>query len=243
MTKAVLGVIAGTGFYDLGIFEGREVVEIETPYGKPSSPYEVGLYNGKGVAFLPRHGKEHTIPPHKVNFQANIWGLNNLGVEKVLGINSMGSLKLEITPPCIAVPGDYVNFFSVPTFYDTEVKHVTPELDAPLRENILEAARDINVPVHDGGVAIQTTGPRFETPAEVKILANWGDFVGMNMASEATLCKELEMPFANIASIDNYASGLSEEKPSFELCLENSKKNREKMLSLVKAAIEKILAD
>jgi len=241
--EATLGILAGTGFYDLGIFDDKEEVELETEHGKPSGPYEIGNYHGKGVAFLPRHGKRHTIPPHRVNHRANVLGFQQLGVKWVIGINSMGSLKPDIKPPCIAIPDDYVSFFDIPTYYDEgDVKHATPGLDPFLRKTMLEAASSLDIPVHDGGAAVQTRGPRFETPAEIRVLARWGELVGMNMASEATLCNELELPFANIASIDNYGNGIGGEVPSFELVLANSKHNREKLRAIIKTAIERLLA-
>ncbi len=238
MGKVYLGILAGTGFYDLGLFDDTESVEVETPYGRPSAPYEIGYYKGKGIAFLPRHGKEHTIPPHRVNFCANIWGLKELGVEKVIGINSMGSLKPEIRPPCIAIPHDYVSFFDIPTFYNNEVKHATPKIDEDMRSLLIKAAKDIGLNVRDNAVAVQTRGPRFETPAEIRILAGWGDLVGMNMASEATLCSELSIPYANIATVDNYANGVMGEVPTFEKVLSNSKRNAERVRSLLKKAVE-----
>ncbi|MCK4718306.1 MAG: MTAP family purine nucleoside phosphorylase [Thermoplasmata archaeon] len=241
MTEVELGILAGTGFYDLDILDTWKNVELDTPYGKPSAPYKIGRYNGRGIAFLPRHGKEHTIPPHKVNFKANIWGLRELGASNVMGINSMGSLKEEIVPPCIVIPDDYVGFFDIPTFYDEEVKHASPDLSEELRDTLLEAARTRGIEVRDGGVAVQTTGPRFETRAEIKILSNWGDLVGMNMASEATLCSELGMSYSNIASVDNYGNGICGERPTFELVLANSKKNHDRVEELVKGAIELLL--
>ncbi|MDG6220039.1 MAG: 5'-methylthioadenosine phosphorylase, partial [Candidatus Thermoplasmatota archaeon] len=153
----------------------------------------------------------------------------------------MGSLKESIVPPCIAVPDDYVCFGSIPTFYDREAKHTIPSISEELREIVLYSAKIHGLDVVPRAVAVQTSGPRFETPAEIRVLMGWGDLVGMNMASEATLCSELEIPYVCIASVDNYGNGIKGERPSLELCLERSKSNLDGVVELVKAVCESYL--
>jgi purine nucleoside phosphorylase len=236
--KATLGIIAGTGFYDLGIFEDKQSIELDTKFGSPSSPYEVGYYKGQGIAFLARHGKAHTIPPHMVNHQANIWGFKELGVQKVIGINSMGSLKLDIKPPCIVIPDDFVCMYDCPTFYDDEVVHTRPFIDEEVRSILLMAAKNAGIEAMNGGAAVQTKGPRFETKAEVRMLAGWGELVGMNMAHEATLCSEAGIAFGNIATVDNYGHGLGGSEPTFEQVKASAAENSARVKAIVKGAIE-----
>ena len=173
-----------------------------------------------------------------VNFQANIWGLKELGVERIIGINSMGSLKLDIKPPCIVIPDDFVCLYDCVTFYDDEVVHTRPYIDEELRSVLLMAAKNADIDARNRGAAVQTKGPRFETKAEIRVLAGWGDIVGMNMAHEATLCAEAGIAYANIATIDNYGHGLGGSEPRFEEVKASAAENSARVKAIVKGAIE-----
>ncbi|MBS3136133.1 MTAP family purine nucleoside phosphorylase [Candidatus Woesearchaeota archaeon] len=202
---ARIGFIIGSGFSGEGALEGAEQRIIKTQYGN------VFLYQKGKVVFLPRHGKGKNIPPHRVNHRANICALNLHGVEKIVGINSVGSLKESIKPGTIVAPSDYVHF-SPPTFFDFELRFIIPQLDQALIGEIAAASKKTKIAVKKSGIYVQTRGPRLETKAEIKIISKWGDIVGMTMASEATLAQELGIKYAAICSVDNYANGIREIK-------------------------------
>jgi 5'-methylthioadenosine phosphorylase len=162
------------------------------------------------MVFLPRHGLDGNTPPHGINHKANMKALADLNVEFIVGVSSVGSLKPEISPGCLFVPSDYINLSQIPTFFDDRCVHVTPGLDEELMLTLSQKCRELGVKVVGGGVYVQTQGPRLETKAEIKIFAGFGDVVGMTMASEATLAREVSLRYASLCSVDNYAHGLAE---------------------------------
>lgn len=209
---ARLGIIGGSVLSQSSAFDAAESREVDTPHGSPSSP----LHVGQAVTFLARHGPDRRIPPHRVNHHANLWAMKEAGVAAIVGASSVGSLQVEIAPGNLVVPEDYVSFWDIPTFFDEEIRHVTPALDPALRARLVGTARARGVSVHDGGVYVQTSGPRLETKAEIRVLRRFGDLVGMTMAAEATLAQELDLPYASLCSVDNYAHGVTKEPPTFE---------------------------
>ncbi|MCJ2520014.1 MAG: MTAP family purine nucleoside phosphorylase [Candidatus Thermoplasmatota archaeon] len=209
--KPRLGIIGGSGLYESEFLEAQETLDVVTPYGKPSAPLEMGKFGKEQVAFMPRHAPEHSIPPHRINHLANLWAMKEVGVERVVTTSSVGSLKLEIRPGEFIIPDDYLSPWNIPTYHDEEVVHVTPKLDPSLRVRLLESAQKAGVQARDGGVYIQTIGPRLETVAEIRMFREFGDVVGMTMASEATLARELDLPYASICTIDNYCHGVVDE--------------------------------
>lgn len=219
---------------DLNFLEGLEEKIINNAYGT------VYLLKNKDVVFLPRHGRDRKIPPHKINYRANIMVLRDLEAEKIIGIGCAGSLKKEITPGSILIPDDYMNFGKIESYYDSEIKHITPSLDEFLRERIIDSARRSGIKVIERGIYAQTLGPRLETKAEVSFLKDYADVVGMTMASEATLSKELEISYACINTVDNYAHGIVEEELDFEKIVKDASKNREKIAKLIEAVIEEL---
>ena len=237
--KAKLGILSGSGAYDLGM-EIVEEFEVETPYGMPSSKIQVVEAGGNRAVFIRRHGPEHTIPPHKINHRANIYALKSIGVEHVISIGSVGSLKEGIKPPAIVIPEDYISPFRVDTFYDEKVEHITPEMDDVLRNSLRESALSLGMDVHFGGVYLQTLGPRLETKAEIRMYSRFADIVGMTVGSEATLSQELGMRFAAICSVDNYAHGIGGEVPDFQEILKRAKVNQERTKAIVKNFLEKL---
>ncbi|MCW7080014.1 MAG: MTAP family purine nucleoside phosphorylase [Candidatus Methanospirare jalkutatii] len=210
----MLGIIGGTNFLAKSPFEHAEEREIETKYGVV--PVLLFKFNGKEVAFIQRHGKHQNIPPHRVNHHANIAALKQLGVEKVIGVTSVGSLKIEIKPGCIVIPHDFICLCNIPTYYDDELVHITPKLDEELRQEIIKVARELGINVVERGIYFQTQGPRLETKAEIAMIRQFADVVGMNMASEATLACELHMKYANISTVDNYAHGIVDTELKYE---------------------------
>jgi 5'-methylthioadenosine phosphorylase len=236
--KPRLGIIGGSGLYKSGLLTSEELREISTPYGEPSAPLEVGLFGGKKVAFLARHGPEHRIPPHMINHRANLWALKEAGVERLVSTSSVGSLRLDIRPGELVVPSDYLCPWDVPTYYDEEVVHVTPELDEALRRVLVRAAQQAGVAVHDGGVYVQTRGPRLETRAEIRLFRSFGDVVGMTMASEATLARELEIPYASICTVDNYCHGIVDEPLTYDEIVRVQRENAEVLRRVLRAFLE-----
>ena len=233
-----IGIISGSGAYELGGNVLNEF-EAETPYGRPSSKVQVVEAGGNRAAFIRRHGPEHTIPPHMINHRANIYALHSLGVENIISISSVGSLKEGIRPPAIVIPEDYISPFRVDTFYDDRVEHITPGMDPWLRNELRESALSLGMDVHFGGVYLQTLGPRLETRAEIRMYSRFADVVGMTVGSEATLSQELGMRFAAICSVDNYAHGIGGEVPDFQEILKRAKINQERTKAIVLNFVEK----
>jgi 5'-methylthioadenosine phosphorylase len=198
----------------------------------------VGRYAGVSVAFLPRHGKDHRIPPHKLNHRANLWALKEIGVSRVIGTSSTGSLKKMIHPGTFVVPDDFVAFWEIPTFFDDRVVHSTPSLDPALRAILVAAAKAAGASTKDGGVYVQTTGPRLETRAEIAFFKKVGDVVGMTMASEATLACELGLPYASLCTVDNFAHGIVDEPLTFEAIRNTQRANAALTRTVVAKALE-----
>lgn len=229
-----IAIIGGTALFGAEIFKKALTKEIQTPYGSAF------LLIKDDLVFLPRHGKDKDIPAHKVNHQVNLSVLKDLAVQQIIGINSTGSLKVEIPPGSILVPDDYINFGPIGTFYNYEIVHITPSLDEDLRKVILSAASKLKLEIIDKGIYIQRPGPRLETRAEIKMLSSFGDLVGMTMASEATAAKELGLSYASICSVDNYGHGLVDEPLENEQIVAAAKRNQERIISLTKEVIKEL---
>ncbi|NPA24704.1 MAG: MTAP family purine nucleoside phosphorylase [Deltaproteobacteria bacterium] len=196
-----IAIIGGSGVLDAELFADLREDEIETVYGR------VKLAENERILFLQRHG-DPPLPPHRINHHANLMALKKAGVTMVVAVNSTGSLKSTIAPGSLLVPDDYFNPWAIKTYFDDRLEFTTPGLSEPLRRALLAAAAELGVEIIDGGTYVQTTGPRFETRAEVRVLSGWGEIVGMTMANEATLAKELGLEYASICLVDNYANGV-----------------------------------
>lgn len=236
--KPRFGIVGGSGLSRAGLLEGAEARKVPTPYGDPSGRLEVGTWVGAGVAFLSRHGPRHAIPPHQVNHKANLWALKEQGVEGVVATSSVGSLDRDLGPGTLVVPDDYLCPWERVTYFDAEVVHVTPGLDPDLRRGLVEAGRREGLEVRDGGVYVQTRGPRLETRAEIRFLAGLGDLVGMTMASEATLAREIGLPYASLCSVDNYAHGLVEGPLTYEEIQRVQAQNADTVRRVLRAFLE-----
>lgn len=205
------GVITGTGLYD--VFEG-ERISIDTPYGK-SPEIMITEIEGRKIAFMPRHGREHAAPPHRINYRANIYALKELGVERIIATNAVGSLRREFEPGSYVLVDDFIDLTKTrpSTFYEDRVIHVdmTQPYCPEIRKAVLSVARKIGAPMHDGGVYVCTEGPRFETRAEIRMIRQMGgDVVGMTGVPEVVLARELEMCYATICIVTNYAADMAE---------------------------------
>lgn len=236
-----LAVIGGTGLYDPKVFEGAEERHVETPYGSVEAV--TGRLRGREVVFLPRHGKGHANPPHRVNYLANIYALKELGVTRVIATNSVGGINPGLRPGDVVVPHDFVDLTRgrTSTFYDEEVVHIN--LSTPycpeVREALMGAAKAVLGRAHEGVYAC-TEGPRFETPAEIRMLRTLGcDVVGMTGCPEAALARELELCYASVCTVTNYAAGLGEELTATDV-LEVVRRNEENLRRVLVGAIEKM---
>jgi 5'-methylthioadenosine phosphorylase/5'-methylthioinosine phosphorylase len=213
MTK--LAIIGGTGLTQLNglIITKRET--LTTPYGPPSADFITGEYNQKEVIFLARHGNPHTIAPHKINYRANIWGLKHLGVENIIAVAAVGGITPEMAPAHIAIPDQIIDYSHsrLHTFFEDEnypVTHIdfTYPYNRALRAALIIAAKNAEINISPIGTYGCTQGPRLETAAEIKRMEKDGcDLVGMTGMPEASLAKELEMNYAAISVIANWAAG------------------------------------
>ena len=205
----MIGIIGGSGVYEITQKADSCVEEIiKTDYGE----VKVSLLDifSKKVAFIPRHASGHSIPPHKINYRANIDALKAVGVTKIIATNSVGSMNLEMPPGSFVIPDDFLDFSQnrAKTFFEDKVVHVdvTEAYCSQLRD-VLDKSGDVIL----GGTYVCTEGPRFETPAEIKMFKMLGgDFVGMTGLPEVTLAREREMCYNSICIVSNYASGISE---------------------------------
>ena len=241
-----IAVIGGTGVYDPSMFEDIQDKTLMTPYGEIF--YTEGKYKGKEIIFLARHGSKHSIPPHLINYRANIWGLKKLGVTYILATTAVGSLNPNYGPGHFVLPDQFLDFTKsrITTFYDGGNKGVV-HLDvsnpyAPeLRDMVMQASKDLSITVHNGGTYVCTEGPRFETPAEIKMFAMFnGDLVGMTNVPEVNLANEAEMAYATISMVTNYAAGISPNALTHGEVVDMMKELSEKFKALILATIEQI---
>lgn len=228
----MIGIIGGGSLKLKGFSPGEERT-VSTPYGFPSSPLYIGRWRGREIVVIFRHGPEGRIPPHRINHRANIHALGELGVEAVVGVNSVGSLREEIPPGVLVIPHDFLSPWSVLTFFEDEAVHVTPGLDEGVRTRLIEAASRASVEHRPEGIYIQTIGPRLETKAEIAFLKHLGDVVGMTMAHEATLCAERGIPYGSLCTVDNYAHGIVEEPLSEAQIKSRAAANAEKAAAVL----------
>lgn len=201
---------------------------------------EATLFLSGDIAFVPRHGadpKEHILP-HRINHQANLLALRDAGAEEVIAVHSTGSLKRRLAPGTLVVPDDFIDLSGGATVIGTKAVHVTPVIDDGLRRRLLRAAAACGIEAVDGGVYWQTKGPRLETRAEIALMARFADLVGMTMASEAVIARELNLPFASLCSVDNYAHGIGERTLSIEEILKNAKTNEDRVIKILEAYME-----
>ena len=212
--RAEIGVFGGSGFYSL-LDDVREV-KVDTPYGPPSDSFFLASVAGRDVAFLPRHGRLHTIPPHRINYRANVWAMRSLGVKAVISPCAAGSLQVLVKPGDFVVCDQFVDRTRTRphTFYDGPiVTHLSSAetYDPTLRALAIETIRDHGIEVHERGTMVVIEGPRFSTKAESKWFSDAGwEVIGMTGYPEAWLCRELGMAVVNIALITDYDAGIHE---------------------------------
>jgi len=210
-----LAIIGGTGLYKFPGLENVERRTLATPFGAPSDDIVLGTLAGKRVAFLARHGENHTLAPHRVNYRANVWALHHLGARRVIGVNAVGGIRDDMGPRVIAIPDQIIDYTHgrYDSFCDVEgakVEHVdfTEPYSVALRGELLAAARGAGIAIIDGGCYGATQGPRLETRAEIARMRRDGcDLVGMTGMPEAALARELNLDYACLALVANWAAG------------------------------------
>ena len=229
-----VGIIGGSGVLDIELFADMKQRELVTDYGRV-----IVEEGAAGLIFLQRHGTP-LLPPHKLNHRANIAALKQCGVKYVVAVNSTGSLKSNLAPGSLLLPDDYFNPWAIKTFFDDSLEFVTPSLSAKVRRAVITAAAELAVELISSGTYIQTTGPRFETPAEIRVLSGWGDVVGMTMANEATLAREIGLEYASLCLVDNYANGVCEQRVNIAEVEKAQKRNSQVLAGLLPAVIAQL---
>ena len=210
MRQAQIGIIGGSGLYSMPGFEAREEIEIDTPWGRPSDSFVVGALSGKSVAFLARHGRGHRISPSELNFRANIYGMKSLGVERILSLSAVGSLKEEHRPLDFVLPDQFFDRTRgrVSTFFgDGLVAHISfaDPICPQLSDVLHKSARSVGVNVKKGGTYLCMEGPAFSTKAESSVYRSWGmDVIGMTNLQEAKLAREAEICYVTVAMVTDY---------------------------------------
>lgn len=242
---SLLAIIGGSGLTEM---DGLEITRRQmqgTPYGQPSGTLTYGELNGKEVVFLPRHGNPHVIPPHRINYRANILALKENGVSGIIAANAVGGITGEMYPGRIVIPTQLVDYTwgRKHTFFEDNIKHVThidltDPYDHYLRQSLINAADKINLDIHDGGTYGATQGPRLETSAEIRRMENDGcDLVGMTGMPEAALARELNLPYASVCVVANWAAGKTDSVITMEEIDNNLKKGITDLCRLLEEAI------
>ncbi len=248
MAQADIGVFGGSGFSRF--LEDVDEVAVETPFGPPSDRFSIGVLGDCRVAFLPRHGRDHHLPPHRIPYRANVWAMHRLGVRRILGPCAAGSLDPAVPPGTFVVCDQLVDRTAgrKDTFYDgpvtTHVSFADPYCPE-LRELAIATARDEDIPVHDRGTVVTIQGPRFSTRAESKwFQASGWEVINMTQYPEAYLARELEMCYVNVSLITDYDVGLEDDEKavSHEAVLEVFNANNEKLRNLLFSLVPKIPA-
>jgi 5'-methylthioadenosine phosphorylase len=248
VVRAEIGVFGGSGFYSL--LEGAQEHKVETPYGEPSDALTVGEVAGRSVAFLPRHGRTHRLPPHRINYRANVWAMRSLGVQWLFGPCAAGSLQSRCRPGEFVVCDQFVDrtWGRADTFYDgpvvTHVSAADPYCPT-LRRLAVDTARVLGIPVHDGGTVVVIQGPRFSTRAESRWFRAQGwEVINMTNYPESVLARELEMCYVNISLITDYDVGIEGEpgvEPvSHEAVLRVFRENNDRLRDLLLRMIERL---
>lgn len=210
-----VGIIGGSGLYSLSGFEVLDKKAIDTPFGSPSDSYILAKSGTLTLAFLARHGSSHSIPPHRLNYRANIWGFKMLGVKAIVAFSAVGAINPSFKVSDIVMPEQLIDFTGgsrVSTFFDNEAIHVdfTHPYCSRLRDAIKQSAKAVSVPLHDTGTYICVNGPRLETAHEIRFFAQIGaDIIGMTGMPEAVLAREAEICYANVSVITNLSAGIS----------------------------------
>jgi 5'-methylthioadenosine phosphorylase len=246
----MIGIISGSGLYTIEGVVIKEIKSVATPFGVPSDSYRIGELSGREVVFLPRHGSKHTIPPHRINYRANIWGFKELGVKRILSISASGGITPEAGPGTIVVPDQIIDMTSgrEVTFFDGEEGVFHIDLTYPycneLRETIFSAGKVSGIELMKSGTYICTNGPRLETRAEISFFSLIGaDIVGMTAMPEASLAREAGLCYSGISVVTNYAAGLQKKALIVSEVVEMMNKTAQSLYVLLKEALPLVPSD
>jgi len=243
--QAEIGIIGGTGLSDPKLFKNIKEVTVETPYGKPSDTITIGELAGKCVAFLPRHGKKHTIRPTDINVRANIYALKSIGVKRILAPSTVGSLKEEYHPGDIVFVDQFIDRTTrrEQSFYtQNKVCHISvaEPMCTELRKTLIDIGKGMGIRMHETGTYVCLEGPRFSTKAESKMYQQWeADVVGMTLVPECVLAREAEICYASIATVTDY-DVWKDHPVCVDDIVKTMKGNIETVKSIIKQAVEKI---
>jgi 5'-methylthioadenosine phosphorylase len=250
MSEAEIGIIGGSGLYEMAEIEDKRVEPVETPFGEPSDDYHLGSIGGRKVAFLSRHGRGHRHMPSKLNYRANIWGFKKLGVEWIIAVSAVGSLKEELRPLDIVLPDqffDRTNQARKSTFFGQGVvAHIAfaEPMSRVLREIIHQAAVEAGARIHLGGTYLNMEGPAFSTRAESNVYRQWGmDIIGMTNLAEAKLAREAEIAYQTVAMVTDYDCWRNQEgfdDVSVEAVIENLMKNVALARDIIRRVVPRI---
>ena len=242
---ADIGIIGGTGVYDQESFENIKENKIFTPFGETSDLILVGTYNDVKVAFIPRHGKNHTIPPHRVNYRANIWALKQLGVKRIIASAAVGSLREDYGPGAFVIPDQFIDRTKkrLDTFYDGgQVCHISSAdpFCEQLRSLLIKSAEKLGLDIKKSGTYVCIEGPRFSTRAESRLFQMWkADIVGMTLYPECILAREAELCYVSISIVTDY-DVWAENPVSTKEVIEKAKESNKQLKKLILETIPQI---
>ncbi len=236
-----LAIIGGSGFTKMESLKITRREFVNTPYGEPSSPLIHGCFDGLDIVFLPRHGAGHTIPPHKINYRANIWALNHIGVDYVIGMATVGGIREDMAPETIVIPDQIIDYTwsRGNTFFENDLSEVTHiDFTEPycqeLRLALINAAIDAGLDIIKDGTYGATQGPRLETAMEIKRMQGDGcDLVGMTGMPEAALARELDLCYAHCSVVANWAAGKSGDPITMDSIVEHMENGMKKVYALL----------
>lgn len=243
-----IGIIGGSGLYDIDEIEHVETLDLQTPFGPPSGPLTIGRLGERYVAFLPRHGASHQHSPSSLPYRANIWAMKQLGVFWIVAVNAVGSLREAIAPGDFVIPDQIIDKTTKRpnTLYDRVVTHasLTHPFDPALRRVLLEATRACDLTVHDGGTYVCMEGPAFSTRAESEMHRQWGaQLIGMTAMPEARLAREAEMSYASICLPTDYDVWKVNEELDISEILATLKRNIHNVKRVLKEVIPRVPLD
>lgn len=239
-----IGLIGGSGLYDIEGMTVTEDIEVTTPYGSPSSVYKIGTIGDKTVIFLPRHGSSHNIPPHKINYRANIFGFKQLGVERIISVSAVGGINSAMPPGSVVILDQIIDMTGgarIATFYDEgRVVHIdfTEPYCPEMRAALVKASENSGIPVINCGTYVCVNGPRLETAKEIEFFSTMGaDVVGMTAMPESSLAREMEICMSGLAVVTNSAAGISANKLTVTEVIDTMKRSITSIKSLIKGAL------
>ena len=245
-----IGIIGGSGLDDPDILEEAKDLEVDTPFGKPSSALKIGKIKGVDVVLLARHGREHTVPPTQVNFRANIQALKDQGCTHILATTAVGSLREEIDRGHLVIIDQFIDFtrHRIVTFHDKFEPHkpihtaMAEPFDKDLRALLIKKCKELKIFCHEKGTVITIEGPRFSTKAESNMFRQWGaDIINMSGAPECVLANEIGIPYASVAMSTDYDCWKDDEEPvTWEAVLEIFKANVSKVTELLANVIPEV---